>query len=86
LGEEKMIIKLYNLETEGLNFKSDFNKYERIKKISEERTNEDYIKIDLISKNNKLYLCKRYANFKNNEARTQIEEITGFKKESETKR
>ena len=84
--KQKMMIKLYDLETEGLNFKADFNKYERVKKISEQRTDKYYIKLDLISKKSKLYLCRRYANFKTNEARTQIEEIIGFKKELKTKK
>ena len=79
-----MIIQIYNLETEGTKFKTDFNKYERIKKIAENRTKnktqEYYEKLDLIHTNNKLYLCRRYADFKTKEARIQLEEIRGFEK------
>ena len=70
-----MEIKLYDLKTQGTQFKADFNDLERIKKVYEERKDEYYFKIDIVRIKNKLYLIKRYANFKTNEARMQTELI-----------
>ena len=76
-----MEIKIYDIKKEGIKFKADFNKFERIKKILDERKDDQYSKIDLVSdKAGKLFVCVRFANFTTNKARMDLEEVQGFKK------
>ncbi|MEK6937601.1 MAG: hypothetical protein AABX04_01015 [Nanoarchaeota archaeon] len=72
------MIKKYNLSTEGLEFKSDFNfNFELIKHLLEIRTMKGYLRIDLIyhKKSMKTYLSSRLTNFPINEAILQLEEV-----------
>jgi hypothetical protein len=74
-----MLIKIYNLKENGMEFKLDFNRFKRVLKILDERNTESYKKIDLVTnKTKKLFLCKRTANFKENIARMDLQEIKGF--------
>jgi len=74
-----MQIKIYDLKNNGMEFKSDFNKFERVLKILDERNEISYRKVDLVTDGSKkLFLSKRTANFKNNNARMDLQEIKGF--------
>jgi len=71
-----MLIKFYDLNKEGLNFKKDFNDFKRVLKVLDERQNNSYRKIDLVTDSTKkLFLCKRFANFANSSARMDLKEI-----------
>lgn len=57
-------IKIYDLKTQGLEFKADFNKFERIEKILHEIDDDTYRKIDLVTDDSRrLFLIKRFVNF-----------------------
>lgn len=74
-----MQIKIYDLKRNGLEFKSDFNRFERVLKILDEKNDKSYRKIDLVTDQSKrLFLCKRTANFNRNDARLDLQEIKGF--------
>lgn len=74
-----MRIKIYDLKKNGMEFKSDFNRFERVLKVLDERNSESYRKYDLVTdQSNRLFLCKRIANFKDNSARMDLKEIKGF--------
>lgn len=72
------MIKNYNLEKEGMQFKSDFNwNFELLSHIFELRTKSGYFKIDLIQskESKKVYLSKRKANFKENNADFELKDL-----------
>jgi hypothetical protein len=73
-----MDITIYDLKRDGAKFKSDFNKLERVKVVLKENFEIGYRKIDIVSKCNKLFLCKRFANFNDNIARMELDEIKGI--------
>lgn len=72
---DKIEIKLYDLTSQEKKFKTDFKKMQRILKVHEQKNEDSYYKIDIVEIKRKLYLIKRYANFKTNEALMQIQEI-----------
>ena len=44
-----MQIKIYDLKENGLDFKSDFNRFERVRKVVDQRHSSFYWKIDLVT-------------------------------------
>ena len=69
------MIREYNLETEGVQFKADFNSgFELIEHLLEVRTMEGYWRIDLVTNiANQLLLCYREVSFKENYASLRTE-------------
>jgi len=69
-------IKIYDLTKQGMEFKADFNAFDRIKKILHEVKDNKYRKIDLVTdKSKRLFLINRSADFSKNQTEMQIEEI-----------
>jgi hypothetical protein len=61
--------KIYDLQHQGLKFKSEFNfDYDLVSHIIELRTKKGYQRIDIIRgrRTGIVYLSKRIVNFKNN--------------------
>jgi len=76
LVKEKVVM-VYDLKTQGVDFKADFNSLKRVKKILDERENNSYRKIDLVlNKSNQLLLIYRTANFETSVARMQAEVVS----------
>jgi hypothetical protein len=72
------MIKEYDLNKQGLDFKSDFNwNFELIRHLLEIRTMRGYLKIDLIKSKsqNKIYLSRRTTNFDSQKAIFEIKEF-----------
>jgi len=73
------MIKKYNLDKEGLDFKSDFNfNFDLIMHLLEVRTMNGYLKIDLIrsKSTNKIYISRRTTNFSSQKATFEIKEFS----------
>jgi hypothetical protein len=73
------MIKEYNLDKQGLDFKSDFNwNFELIRHLLEVRTMKGYLKIDLIKSKsqNKIYISRRTTNFHSQKATFEIKEFS----------
>lgn len=71
--------KEYDLQIEGLDFKSDFNwNFELIIHLLEIRTMRGYLKIDLIKSKstNKIYVSRRATNFNSQKATFEIKEFS----------
>ncbi|MFP4645764.1 MAG: hypothetical protein ACLFNB_03905 [Candidatus Woesearchaeota archaeon] len=74
-----MELTVYDLETQGLAFKRDFNAFERVKKIHEQRDKTGYLKFDLVTEENgALFLVTRTADFTTNIATMKTEWIRDF--------
>lgn len=73
------MIKIYDLKINGKEFKSDFNRFERVLKILDERNSESYRRYDLVTDASKrVFVCKRFANFREHIAHLSLEEVKGF--------
>ena len=69
-------MKFYCLS--GFGFKADFNwKFVRLQKLLDVRTPTGYLKMDIVLKkcNDKVYLCRRLADFTKNKAMMETWEI-----------
>ena len=74
------MIKTYNLGTDGLKFKADFNwKYEKLWRVFYAITPKSYLKIDVVKEKHTgiIYLSRRTADFKQDSA---MFEVVGLRK------